>query len=73
MFFKNIKIEEKKASRKSLVVQWLRLRTSTAGGLGSILGLGTKIQQTACSKKKKNLKIDSGLDLDQENYYEGYD
>ena len=29
--------------RTSLVVQWLRLCTSTAGGTGSIPGLGTKI------------------------------
>jgi len=27
----------------SLVVQWLRLYTSTAGGMGSILGWGTKM------------------------------
>ena len=27
----------------SLVVQWLRLRASTAGGMGSIPGWGTKI------------------------------
>ena len=27
----------------SLVVQWLRLRASTAGGMGSIPGQGTKI------------------------------
>ena len=27
----------------SLVVQWLRLHVPTAGGMGSILGQGTKI------------------------------
>ena len=29
-----------------LVVQWLRLCTSTAGGMGSIPGQGTKIPHT---------------------------
>ena len=29
-------------SRTSLVVQWLRLSASNAGGAGFILGLGTK-------------------------------
>ena len=50
----------------SLVVQWLRLRASNAGGVGSISGGRTKIPQTAqCGQKKKksyhlnkdNLKI----------------
>ena len=31
----------------SLVVQWLRLRASTAGGEGSIPGPGTKIPHAA--------------------------
>ena len=31
----------------SLVVQWLRLRASTAGGAGSIPGRGTKIPHAA--------------------------
>ena len=31
----------------SLVVQWLRLRTSTAGASGSIPGWGTKIPHAA--------------------------
>ena len=34
----------------SLVVQWLRLCTSTAGGMGSIPGWGTKIPQAAANK-----------------------
>ena len=40
----------------SLVVQWLRLRAPTAGGMGSIPGWGTKILHAACcgQKKKKN-------------------
>ena len=37
----------------SLVVQWLRLRASTAGGLGSIPGQGTKTPHAACHRKKK--------------------
>ena len=30
----------------SLVVQWLKIHASTAGGVGSIPGQGTKIPQT---------------------------
>ena len=38
----------------SLVVQWLRLPASNAGGEGSIPGGGTKIPRAAwCSQKKK--------------------
>ena len=38
----------------SLVVQWLRLGTSTAGGTGSIPGRGTKIPHASqCSQKKE--------------------
>jgi len=33
----------KHTTGSSLVVQWLRLRASKARGVGSILGLGTKI------------------------------
>ena len=33
--------------RTALLVQWLRLRTSTAGGTGSIPGRGTKIPRAA--------------------------
>ena len=39
----------------SLVVQWLRLYASTAGGTGSIPCQGTKILHVACQgQKKKN-------------------
>ena len=38
----------------SLVVQWLRLHASTAGGTGSIPGLGTKTLHTAWYDKKKS-------------------
>ena len=45
-------IENRKGN--SLVVQWLGLRASTAGGTGSIPGWGNKILQAAwCSQKKK--------------------
>ena len=37
----------------SLVVQWLTLYASTAGGTGSIPGLGTKIPNAMQSKEKK--------------------
>ena len=42
-------------SRCDLVAaQWLRLRTCTAGGMGSIPGRGTKIPHAAwCGQKKK--------------------
>ena len=41
-------------SGTSLVVQWLELCTSTAGGTGLIPGWGTKIpHSTWCSQKKK--------------------
>ena len=44
-----------------LAVQWLRLRTSTAGGTGSIPGPGTKIPRAAQygQKKKKRLEKQS--------------
>ena len=39
----------------SLAVQWLRLCTSTAGGMGLIPGQGTKIPHAApCGQKKRN-------------------
>ena len=40
-------------SGSSLVLSWLRLCTSTAGGTGSIPGLGTKIPWVVRSDKKK--------------------
>ena len=43
----------------SLVVQWLRLRASSAGAVGSIPGRGTKIQRAKHkiqNKKKKKRK-----------------
>ena len=40
----------------SLVVQWLGLRASTAGGMGSIPGQGTKMSRAARPIKKKKEK-----------------
>ena len=54
----------------SLVIQWLRLFTSTAGGAGSIPGQGTKILHAVQhgqeikrkKKKKKERKEKKNLD-----------
>ena len=44
----------KKQSGNSLVVQWLRLCASTAGGASVTLGGGTKIlHPSQCGQKKK--------------------
>ena len=40
----------------SLVIQWLRLRTSTAGGTGLIPGRGTKISHASWYDQKKQTK-----------------
>ena len=49
---------EKHLCGNSLVVQWVGLHVSTAGGPGSIPGGGTKILQAArhSQKKKKRKK-----------------
>ena len=48
--------------RTSLVVQWLRLHTSTAGCTGSIPGRGSKIPHTArCDQKKEKKRESLGL------------
>ena len=41
----------------SLAVQWLRLRTSTAGGTGSIPGRGTKILHAVWHGQKEKKKL----------------
>ena len=41
-------------------VQWLRLCASTAGGVGSILGRGTKIPHAVWPKKKAKSKQKNG-------------
>ena len=40
-----------------LQVQWLGLRASTAGGIGSALGQGTKILHATRPKKKKRERM----------------
>ena len=45
-------IESKQRERTSLVVQWLGLCTSTAGGTGSIPGWGTKILHASLGGQK---------------------
>ena len=42
--------------RSSLAVQWLRLRTSKAGGAGSIPGRGTKMPYATGHGQKKKKK-----------------
>ena len=41
----------------SLVVQWLGLRTFTAGGMGSMPGQGAKIPHATHGGQKKKKKI----------------
>ena len=48
----------------SLVVQWLRLHASNAGGMGSIPGQGTKIPQAMqCGQKIKERKKENQATL----------
>ena len=48
------------SSGTSLVVQWLRTHTSTAGGMSAIPGWGTKIPHALwCSQKKKKLLLET--------------
>ena len=45
-----------------LAVRWLGLRASTAGGMGSITGRGTKIPHAAwCGQKEKKKKKKAGV------------
>ena len=50
------RMAERKQNRNSLVVQWLGLHASTAGGLGSIPGQGTKIPQASWWGQKQTNK-----------------
>ena len=51
---RRLNIQEKVELGTSLVVQWLRLHASNAGGTGSVPGKGTKIPHVVrCGKKKK--------------------
>ena len=49
-----------KDSGTSLAVQWLGLHASTARGMGSIPGRGTKILHATPRPKKKKKNKDSG-------------
>ena len=56
--------------RTSLVVQWLRLHAPNGGGLGSILGWGTRshmLQLTVCMPKLKILHATSKMQCHQIN------
>ena len=44
------------------MVQWLRLRASTAGDTDSISGRGTKIPHATLSQKKKKKKCGSHME-----------
>ena len=48
---------EKNIYRSSLVVQWLRLHTSTAGDAGSIPGQEAKIPHAAHEAKRKKKQV----------------
>ena len=48
--------QKNKQPGTSLVAQWLRLHTSTTGGMGSIPGQGTKISHATQPKKKERKK-----------------
>ena len=62
MFFKTIAASLFKTKKKNFPVQWLRLSVSTAGGRGSIPGLGTEIPHAVWSSKI-NLKRKRSLVL----------
>ena len=47
---------KKKCTGISLVVQWLRLRTSTVGGAALIPGWGTRFSHTSRRSQKKEKK-----------------
>ena len=44
-----------------MVIQWLRLHTSTAGGMGLIPDWGTKILHARVSKQKKKKDTINGM------------
>ena len=72
-FSVNLKLLQKKSitvSGTSLAVQWLKLCTSSVGGIGSIPGQRTKIPHaTWCSQKKKSITIFLNV-LENKNYLE---
>ena len=58
----------KTRGRTSLVVQWLRLCISTAGGVGSVTGGGTKIANAAVQHSLKKKKKKQQRKLEQEHH-----
>ena len=48
-----------------MVIQWLRLYTPNAGGMGLILDQGTKIPYANLSKKKKKKERERERDADK--------
>ena len=52
-------VETRATRGTSLVVQWLRLCASNAGGTGSVLGQGTKISHAECLGQKQINKQDT--------------
>ena len=51
-------VSGKMKRRTSLVVQWLRLSSPNAGGMGLIPGHGTKIQRGVVGKKIRGKETD---------------
>ena len=53
----------------SLAVQWLGLHASTAGGMGSIPGRGTKILQAVGRRQKKKNKEKGKYNVKEKGKY----
>ena len=53
------------------MVQWLGLHASTAGGMDSIPGQGTKILNASLQKKGFSRNASLNWDLRDSNYYVG--
>ena len=70
-FFTSHILEFKIKPGTSLVVQWLRLGASNAGGMGSIPAWGTKIPHAMqCSQKnKQKKKTKLNLELKPTNFF----
>ena len=52
------RLSREKNEGASLLVQWLRLHATSAGGTGSIPGQGTKIPHAACCSQKIRFQKD---------------
>ena len=66
-FFTSQILEFKIKSGTSLVVQWLRLGASNAGGVGSMPAWGTKIPYAVQCSQKKRIKLN--LELEPINFF----